>query len=84
MKLIDGKVIWELHATHGFALELSLPLIFDAGFYPTWYELLSEAQKDGTNVPKLIARLKEIVSDTLPIDDVEKIHAGLDKLSEVF
>lgn len=79
MKVIPGNQVWQWHATHGFPLELSLPLLADRGLVPSWDTLLEAARKDGANVRTLVRRLQaaaldaygraagQIISDRLPL-----------------
>ena len=64
MKLIDGAKIWELHATHGFPIEFSIPLLAERGYCPTWVELVRTALKDGVNLPRLLDRLDSVIGDS--------------------
>lgn len=57
MNLIDGHRIWNLHATHGFPLELSIPELADQGYIPTWVPLLKAAERDGTNMERLVEKI---------------------------
>ncbi len=72
MSLIDGKLVWVAHATHGLPLEISLPILFDEGIMPTWDTLLGAAQQDGANIERLVSRLVVIAGDVYPpeVNDV--------------
>lgn len=65
-KLIDGTKVWEMHATHGFVIELAIPALANKGYIPTWDKLILAAAKDGANLRVLVNRLKGIVVDSYP------------------
>lgn len=75
--VIDGAEVWKLHATFGFPLELSLPLLADRGYVPAWDRLLGAAGADGANVPRLLRQLHEIVGDAWPVGVATEIRARL-------
>lgn len=81
---IDGKTVWEIHATHGFPLELSIPELANRGFMVTWLELLIAAQKDGANIKTLIPRLISCAEDAYPPHDSAPIRERLDKIADWF
>lgn len=66
MKIIDGTQLWALHATHGFPLEVSVPMVGDHDAVPDWLGLFRAARRDGVNVPALVRRLDAIVGDAYP------------------
>lgn len=65
-KLIDGAKVWEMHATHGFVVDLAIPELARKGFIPTWDKLILAAAKDGANLRVLVRRLQGIVIDSYP------------------
>jgi hypothetical protein len=79
VELIRGCEVWKWHATHGFPLEVSLPLLAERGYVPTWDTLWVSAMKDGANPQTLLRRLQaavmdaygrevgQLISDRLPI-----------------
>ena len=77
MRLVRGEVVWRLHATHGFPLELSIPLLADRGLCPTWFDLLAAAERDGAKRSALVRRIMDIVGDAF---DPETAHAIRTKL----
>jgi alanyl-tRNA synthetase len=81
MNILDGKVIWSLHATHGFPLEISIPMIADKGFVPSWDRLLNAAKKDGTNIDRLVGRLQDIARDAYAEPTSNIIAERLPKLN---
>jgi len=80
MKVVDGALVWKLHATYGFPLELSLPILADRGLVPAWDRLLDAAAADGADVARLIRRLDESCGDAYPPDMADFIRAGLQHL----
>ena len=80
MRLIDGAKIWELHATHGFPIEFSIPLLAERGYCPTWVELVREALKDGVNLPRLLGRLDSVIGDSYTPDVANEIRTRFKKV----
>jgi alanyl-tRNA synthetase len=78
--LIDGEKVWYLHATHGFVVELSLPLLADRGFIPTWDRILDAAESDGVNIRRLVERLKIAAEDAYEPRVSRRVKKGLDLL----
>lgn len=68
MTLVDGAAIWTLHATHGFPVDLSIPMLASEDCVPTWVPLLEAARRDGADMERLVTRLCEAVSDGYPPD----------------
>jgi alanyl-tRNA synthetase len=66
MTVIDGKIVWNLHATHGLPVEVSLELLARCGLVPSWDRLLTAAQADGTNIARLKSRLSDAIADAYP------------------
>lgn len=79
-RLIDGAEVWKLHATYGFPLEMSLPILADRSYIPTWDSLLLAADKDGADLPRLCRRLHDAVGDAYPAETALHIREGLDRL----
>ena len=77
-KLIDGKLIWEMHATHGLPIEISIPLAAQEHLMPTWMELLYAASDDGAKWHLIIPRLKESICDGYEDAEAQEICARLD------
>jgi hypothetical protein len=61
--LIDGKLIWEMHATHGLPIEFCLVICQYKGLIPTWEPLLRAAHADGSNLRRLVDRIIAAVND---------------------
>ena len=80
MELIDGEQVWAWHATYGFPLEMSLTILAERGFVPTWDRLLESAKKDGTNLPRLIDRIIAAAYDAYGEDVGGIISVKLPKL----
>jgi alanyl-tRNA synthetase len=78
MMLIDGADVWGLHATYGFPLELSLPILADRGYIPTWDKLFAAAEADGANPERLLRRVYEIVGDAYDSETATAIRDGFD------
>lgn len=78
MPLIDGAKVWHLHATHGFPLEMSIPLLWDRGIIPTWKELIDSAKRDGAK--RIKDRLSAIIGDTYPPEMKAEMRRRLYKL----
>ena len=74
---VDGAKVWRLHATEGFPLELSIPLLADRGAYPRWMELVQAALHDGVNPKAFERRLGDICRDSYPPAHAEFMIAGL-------
>lgn len=66
--------MWKLHATHGFPIELSIPLIAERGWMIDWMGLMDAAKRDGANVTN---RLWDIVGDAYPPEIAEGIRGRL-------
>lgn len=64
--LIDGAEVWKMHATHGIAIETTIPELAEKGYVPTWDKLLNAAMQDGTDIPQLVRRLQGIAVDSYP------------------
>lgn len=78
MKVIPGELVWCLHATHGFPLELSLPILaakYDA--IPAWRELLDAARADGTNLDRLVRRIQEVAGEAYPPEAASHVREKL-------
>jgi hypothetical protein len=74
-EFIDGKVVWDLHATHGLPIEFSIPIIALRGQVPTWESFFRAAKTDGANLRRLADRVAMAVKDSYPRDfalEVEK------------
>lgn len=82
MTVIDGADVWALSATIGLPLEMSLSLLCDKDCVPSWDRLLEAAQKDGTNMSRLLRRLHEMVGDAYPPDAAAVIRERLGLLAE--
>lgn len=81
MKIVPGAKVWALHATHGFPLELSLPLMaakYDA--LPSWLPLLEAAQADGANMERLVRRIAEIAGEAYDPETAKVIRDRLPHL----
>jgi hypothetical protein len=93
MKCVPGNEVWKWHATHGFPLEMSLPLLAERGYVPTWDTLWEGAMKDGANPQTLLRRLQaaamdaygrevgQLISDRLPLL-VSALHRSDDASAE--
>jgi len=81
MVLIDGAEVWKLHATHGFPLDFSIPLIADREGMITWDRLIAAATRDGVNVARLLRQLQDIVGDAYPPSVAEEIRRRLPLLT---
>jgi len=68
MTPINGALVWSLHATHGLPLEISIPMLAERGFVPTWCDILCAAARDGCQWTVLIPRLQDAVADSYPQD----------------
>lgn len=75
--LVDGAEVWKLHATHGLPLEISIPMLADAGHIPTWDRLVEAAERDGTNRERLMRRLHDIVGDAFDVGTAAAIREAL-------
>lgn len=78
MKVIDGEIVWRLHATHGFPLELSVPILAARGLVPAWDRIVDAAEKDGANIRRLYNRLREVVGESYPPEFARNVRYGLD------
>ena len=58
MKVIDGKTIWQLKATHGLPLDMALMLCAKHGVVPSWDDLMKAALADGANMGRLVRELQ--------------------------
>jgi len=81
-ELIQGERVWEIHATHGFVLDICLVELANEGYIPTWDTLLTAAQKDGTNIPRLVKRICQIAEDAYPKRVADVIKDKLPKLQK--
>lgn len=63
---LSGFKFWELHATHGFTLELLLPELAKEGMIPIWHQIFIAAHNDGANLKRLCTRLVCAVEDSYP------------------
>ena len=77
-RVVDGKTVWVWHATHGFPLELSLPLLYAEGRVPSWDRLIAAARADGANVRGLLRRLVDTIRDNYSAGDAQVICARLE------
>lgn len=77
MNLVRGEVVWRLHATHGFPLEVSIPLLADRGYCPTWLDLIAAAETDGAKRGPLLRRLDPIIGDSYDAETAAAIRARL-------
>lgn len=67
-QLISGANVWQLHATHGFPLEISIPMLIDQRQQiPIWTELFDVAAKDGTSMRRLIDRVELLLGDCVTL-----------------
>jgi hypothetical protein len=58
ISLIDGGVVWKLHATHGLPIDFIMDYMWDVyKIIPTFLEILKSAKKDGTNIQRLFKEL---------------------------
>ena len=74
---VPGDQLWALHATHGLPLEVALPLLADRGYVVSWLDLLAAAERDGANRPRLIRRLRDIITDSYEPDFAREVLARL-------
>lgn len=79
--LVSGKAVWDLHATHGYPLEMSLADLADRRAVPEWDQLLLAAKADGTNIPRLLRRLDDAVADAYPPEIASVIRRRLPGLA---
>ncbi len=70
-----------MHGTHGFVLDICLVELANKGFIPTWDTLLIAADKDGTNIPRLVKRICQIAEDAYPKEVCDIIKDKLPKLA---
>ena len=82
MDLIDGKIVWTLHATHGMPLEMTLNILAEKNQIPTWDRLLESAKKDGAKLDRLSERIIIAVSDSYPGDVAAIVRQKLPRLVE--
>ena len=78
--LVDGARIWELHATHGFPLEMSIPMLADRGYVPTWDRLFAAAERDGANRDRLKRRIHETMGDAYDAETATEMRCRLTRL----
>ncbi len=57
IQLIDGKLAWDMQATHGLPIDITLEFLWEKRTIPTWDRLLLAASKDGTKIPNLVDRI---------------------------
>ncbi len=62
-KIISGKVIFKLHETHGFPIEMSAILAREKGIVIDWTEFYQCAQKAGWKTVNLVAKIKSACRD---------------------
>lgn len=77
-RFVDGALVWKLHATYGFPLELSVPFLWDRGFMPTWKELIDAAERDGMKTIR--DRLSAVFGDAYPPDMAREMRERLARL----
>ena len=82
-KLIDGKAIWEMHATHGLPIEISIPMAASMSYMPTWLDILCAASDDGAKWGILIPRLKDCAMDAYESDVAKEICKKLNSILEM-
>ena len=82
-ELIRGDVVWKMHGTHGFVIDVCLVELAKRGFIPTWDTLLKAAEKDGTNIPRLVQRICQTAEDAYPKRVADVIKEWLPKISLV-
>lgn len=61
-----GETAWQLHATHGVAIEDVLLGLAARGYQPTWFDLFAAASADGANLPRLRRRLAFAIREAYP------------------
>jgi hypothetical protein len=81
-QLVDGKAVWQLHATHGFPLEMSIPMLADRHHIPTWEALFLAAYHDGVRPAAMVNRLREILSDAYPKRMAARMQESLQQMPE--
>lgn len=74
LRLIDGKLLWELHATHGVALETTLFIFAERNLVPTWNRIFEFAEKDGTNILRMRDRIIRAVRDSYSYEIANEIE----------
>ena len=79
---MDGGTIWMMHATHGFPLELSIPMLADRDQVPDWVGLIRAALRDGVNLPGLLRRLDAVVGDSYEATTAAAIRQRLTKVPD--
>ena len=62
--LVDGAVVWQLHATHGLPLDVSIPILLARGDVLTWEPLLRAARADGADPVAVLDRCAAAVRDS--------------------
>lgn len=77
---MDGRKVWEMHATHGLPLEVSLMELGRKGIMVTWLDLLEAASRDGADWCTLIPRLQFAVKEAYPEADADVINTRLDNI----
>jgi len=71
-----------MHATHGFPLELSLPILAGKGYVPAWDRLLEAARRDGANIARLVSRICSLAGETYGPQGARHIRTWLPLLAE--
>lgn len=76
--IMSGKEFWDLRATHGLPLDFLVDELCGLrGIYPKWDEVLAAAAKDGANLKKLVASIKQFV---IGLECEQHVSIGLDIL----
>jgi hypothetical protein len=78
--VIDGAKVWEMHATHGLPLEVTLMELGRRDIMVSWHELLEAASRDGAGWDTLIPRLQFAVREAYPQALSEVINERLDDI----
>jgi hypothetical protein len=77
MKLMSGKTVWSMKATHGMPLDFVLQQMAKTGWVPRWDELYESANADGANLEKLTRELQFYVKEAYPAEVAEAINERL-------
>lgn len=77
------KGVFYLHNTHGFTLDMSIPMILEQGLMPDWLDIYRSALSQGISWKRLRGILDVAISDSGNIELKDRVLYVLDKVDNV-
>ena len=77
-KIMPGKVVFDLHQTHGITFDISVHMFCRLGFVIDWHGFIRLAEENGWNTKNLVERCRHACKDAGYNDSVMETIGTLD------